>query len=46
MLLIRNATIINEGTSNKGSVLVKNDRIHTIYRGVVPEGAANRAQII
>lgn len=46
MLLIRNATIINEGTSHKGSVLVKNDRIHTIYRGVVPEEVSNRAQII
>lgn len=46
MILIRNATIINEGTSIKGSVLVKNDRIDTIYTGVVPEEICNRAQII
>ncbi len=46
MLLIRNATIINEGTSTKGSVLVKNDRIDTIYSDVVPEEICNRAQII
>ncbi len=46
MLLIRNATIINEGTSTKGSVLVKNDRIDTIYNGVVPEEICNRAEII
>ena len=46
MLLIRNATIINEGASIKGSVLVKNDRIDTIYTGVVPEEICNRAQII
>ena len=46
MLLIRNATIINEGASTKGSVLVKNDRIEAIYNGVVPEEICNRAQII
>ncbi len=46
MLLIRNATIINEGISTKGSVLVRNDRIDTIYSGVVPEEICNRAQVI
>lgn len=46
MLLIRNATIINEGISIKGSVLVKNDRIDTIYTGVVPEEICNRAEIL
>ena len=46
MLLIRNATIINEGTSVKGSVLIKNDKIDTIYKGVVPEEICNRAEII
>ena len=46
MLLIRNATIINEGTSVKGSVLVKNDRIDTIYTDLVPEEICNRAEII
>ncbi len=46
MLLIRNATIINECISTKGSVLVRNDRIDTIYSGVVPEEICNRAQVI
>ncbi len=46
MLLIRNATIINEGISIKGSVLVRNDRIDTIYSGLVPEEICNRAQVI
>ena len=46
MLLIRNATIINEGTSVKGSVLIKNDKIDTIYKGVVPEEICNRSEII
>ena len=46
MLLIRNATIINEGASIKGSVLIKNDKIDTIYNNVVPEEICNRAQII
>ena len=46
MLLIRNATIINEGTSIKGSVLIKNDRIDTIYKNVVPEQIANQVEII
>ena len=46
MLLIRNTTIINEGTSVKGSVLIKNDKIDTIYKGVVPEEICNRAEII
>lgn len=46
MLLIRNATIINEGSSTKGSVLIKNDRIDTIYYGNVPENICNRAKIM
>ncbi|NLZ94747.1 MAG: dihydroorotase [Bacteroidales bacterium] len=46
MLLIRNATIINEGTSTKGSLLIRNDKIETIYKGVVPEQISNRAEII
>ena len=46
MLLIRNATIINEGASSKGSVLIKNERIDTIYNDVVPEEVCNRSQII
>ena len=46
MLLIRNATIINEGTSFTGSVLISNDRIDKIYIGQVPEDICNRSQII
>lgn len=46
MLLIRNATIINEGKSFRGSLVVKNDKIDTIYTGVVPEEIYGRAQII
>ena len=46
MLLIRNATIINEGTSTKGSVLIKNDRIDTIFHGDIPEEICNRSEII
>ncbi|MGV8964222.1 MAG: dihydroorotase [Candidatus Saccharimonadaceae bacterium] len=46
MLLICNATIINEGESFKGSVLIKNDRIDTIYKDVVPEQIINKTTII
>ena len=46
MLLIRNATIINEGISFKGSVLIKNDKIETIYKEDVPDFISNRAEII
>ena len=46
MLLIRNATIINEGKSFRGSLFIKNDKIDTIYTGVVPEEICNKAQII
>lgn len=46
MLLIRNATIINEGASYKGSVLIKNERIDKIYTDRVPEEISNRSQII
>lgn len=46
MLLIRNATIINEGRSAKGSVLIESDRIHTIYSGAVPEEICNKSEII
>ena len=46
MLLIRNATIINEGGSYIGSVLVKNDRIDKIYTDGVPVEISNKSQII
>lgn len=46
MLLIRNATIINEGGSYIGSVLIKNDRIEKIYTNQIPEEICNKSQII
>ncbi|HTN68393.1 MAG TPA: hypothetical protein VLZ33_02920, partial [Dysgonamonadaceae bacterium] len=46
MLLIRNATIINEGTSVKGSVLIKNEKIETVYSDIVPEYIINQSTII
>ena len=46
MLLIRNATIINEGTSQKGSVVIKNERIENIYFDAVPEHIVNQATLI
>lgn len=46
MLLIHQATIINEGNSFKGSVLVENDKIQTIFRDEVPEQIFNQGKII
>lgn len=46
MLLISNATVINEGISQKGSVLIKNDRIEAIYIDSVPEHIINQATVI
>ena len=46
MLLIRNATIINEGGSYIGSVLIINDRIEKIYTNQIPEEICNKSQII
>ena len=37
MILIHKATIINEGNSFVGSVLIKLDRISKFYRDDVPE---------
>lgn len=44
MLLIRNATIINEGESVRGSVLIENDRIKAIYKDKVPENVSNKTK--
>lgn len=46
MILIHNATIINEGQSINGSVLIEGNLIKHIYHGSVPEEILNRAQII
>lgn len=43
MILIENATIINEGQSMVGSVLLKNDIISEIYTGEVPEEIRNQS---
>lgn len=46
MILIQNATIINEGKSFIGSVLINNDRIEKIYDVQVPDEIINRSQHI
>lgn len=47
MILIHNATIINEDNSVKGSVLIENDLISEIYLNEkVPEGIIKEAQVI
>lgn len=48
MYLIHNVTIINEGKSFTGSVLIDGELIQTIYKttGDVPQDIINRAEII
>ena len=47
MILIHNATIINEGESYRGSVLVEHDKIKKVYRNeAVPEQILNQAEVI
>jgi dihydroorotase len=46
MILIHQATIINEGNSFLGSVLIDRDRISNIYRGDVPERLINECSEI
>lgn len=46
MILIHKATIINEGISFVGSVLIENDHISEIYKDEVPSEILNRATII
>lgn len=47
MILIHNATIINEGASYVGSVLIENKFIKTIYKeGEVPTEILNRAEVV
>lgn len=46
MILIQNATIVNEGQSYKGSVLIENDKIKNIFKEAVPETIINQAKTI
>lgn len=47
MILIHRATIINEGLSFIGSVLIENDKISEIYRAEeIPEQILKKAQVI
>lgn len=46
MILIRNAEIINEGTSFVGSVLIEGERIARIYKSAPPENIIIRSQVI
>lgn len=47
MILIQNATIINEGQSFTGSVLIEDDKIKKIYRNeAIPEQITNKLQVI
>ncbi|MFV0537687.1 MAG: dihydroorotase [Dysgonomonas sp.] len=46
MILIHKATIINEGISFVGSILIENNLISEIYKGEVPSEILNRATII
>lgn len=46
MILIHKATIINEGISFVGSILIENDLITEIYKGEVPTEILNRATVI
>lgn len=46
MLLIHQATIINEGDSFTGSILIENDIIQSIFKGDVPEAVLNQSKVI
>lgn len=46
MKLIYNATIVNEGRSIAGSVLIEGDEIKSIYTERPPEEILNRAEVI
>ena len=44
--LIKNATIINEGRTFTGSVLIEDDKIAAVYEGTIPaeSGDATRSE--
>jgi dihydroorotase len=46
MKLIYNATIVNEGKSSKGSVLVEGKFIKEIYYDTIPENILSQAEVI
>jgi len=47
MILIHNATIINEGLSFIGSVLIEGDKIKSVYKGGnIPAGIINHSQVV
>ena len=46
MILIHNATIINEGQSFTGSLLIEGELIKEIYKTQVPENILSRAQVV
>lgn len=46
MILIQNATIVNEGKSYRGSVLIEHDKIKKIYESSVPEAIINQVKTI
>lgn len=46
MILIHRATIINEGRSFTGSVLIEDDKIKSVYEGNVPDEIMNKASIV
>ncbi len=46
MILIHRATIVNEGASFMGSVLITNNLITEIYKSEVPENIINKATVI
>lgn len=46
MILIQNATIVNEGQSFIGSVLIENDKIKKVYKEPVPEQIINQSKVI
>jgi len=46
MILIHNATIVNEGESYTGSVLLEGEFIKEIYRGQVPDAILDNAKVV
>ena len=46
MILIHKATIVNEGESFTGSVLVEGEKIKQVYKAGVPEEILDRAEVI
>ena len=43
--LIKNATVINEGRTFTGSVLIEGDKIAAVYEGTIPAEAGDAAVI-